>query len=189
MIRHSIISAALLTSGIAFATAGEGEGGEAAEKTNKSIVPNKYAGKYKNGGSDALAAFINDQCKDKDGNFEFTYFFDLCRKNGVKEEQVAKYEGLYADKENNRGIEGRARMTLRNMLAAIVRKEGKVIDRDGDEVEMHLAKPAASGAAAAAQAAASTTGTVTGQGDETEGDDELETEEDGDEDEDLGEDE
>lgn len=163
----TILSLGLAAAAFAAAEVASGTNAEVATeetKGNKSIVPSKYAGKYKNGGSDALALFINEQSKDKDGNFEFAYYFDLCRKNGVKEEQVAKYEGLVADKANNPGIEGRARMTLRNMLAAIVRKEGKVIDRDGKEHAMDLPKPAASGAAAKAQAAASatTTGTETG---------------------------
>ena len=121
--------------------------GEVAEKRTKSIVPPKYANKYKGGGSDALAEFIKAQCVGKDG-FEFPAFFELARKNGIAEEQVAKYEGQIAEKRH--GAEGRARMTLRNMLATFARKNGKLTDLGGNEVEISLPKPALSGAAKAA---------------------------------------
>jgi hypothetical protein len=125
----------------------------AAEKTTKSIVPAKYAGKYKGGGSDPLAEFIKSQSTGKDG-FEFTAFFTLCRKNGLPEDKVAHYESQVAEK--LQGANGRARMTLRNMLATIARKNGKLIALNGEEVEVAVAKPAVSGAAAAAQASAAT---------------------------------
>lgn len=121
---------------------------EATEKSTKSIVPGKYAGKYKDGGSDALAEFIKSQCVGKDG-FEFSAYFELCRKNGIAEEKVAHYEGLVASKAH--GAEGRARMTLRNMLATPARKNGKLTALDGSEVAIDLPKPAVSGAAAKAQ--------------------------------------
>ena len=41
-------------------------------------------------------------------------------------------------------------MTLRNMLATFVRKNGKAIALDGEEVELSLPKPALTGAAKAA---------------------------------------
>jgi hypothetical protein len=123
-----------------------------APKTTKSIVPSKYAGRYKNGGEDALATFIKEQCAEE-GNFKFDKFFELCRKNGLPEDKVAHYEGQVGDKRH--GAEGRARMTLRNMLATIVRKNGKATGLDGTEVELSLPKPALSGAAAkAAESAA-----------------------------------
>lgn len=117
-------------------------------KSTKSIVPSKYAGKYKDGGSDPLAEFIKSQSVGKDG-FEFPAFFTLCRKNGIAEEKVAHYEKLVADKAH--GAEGRARMTLRNMLATPARKNGKLVALDGSEVAIDLPKPAVSGAAAKAQ--------------------------------------
>lgn len=120
----------------------------AAEKSTKSIVPSKYAGKYKDGGSDALAEFIKSQAVGKDG-FEFSAFFELCRKNDIAEEKVAHYEKMVAAKEH--GAEGRARMTLRNMLATPARKNGKLVALDGTEVAIDLPKPAVSGAAAKAQ--------------------------------------
>jgi len=116
-------------------------------KTTKSIVPSKYAGKYKNGGDDPLAQFIKSQCVEE-GNFSFAKFFQLCRDNGLPEEKVAHYEGQVAEKRH--GAEGRARMTLRNMLATIVRKDGKAKGLDGVEVELNLPKPALTGAAKAA---------------------------------------
>lgn len=119
----------------------------AAEKTTKSIVPSKYAGRYKNGGEDPLALFIKEQCATKEG-FSFPNFFDLCRRNGIAEDKVAHYEGQVAEKRH--GAEGRARMTLRNMLATFVRKNGKVVALDGEEVELNLPKPALTGAAKAA---------------------------------------
>lgn len=117
-------------------------------KVTKSIVPQKYNNKYKNGGSDALAVFINEQASGKEG-FEFPAFFALCRKNGIDEAKVAHYEGLVAAKAH--GAEGRARMTLRNMLATPARKNGKLVALDGTEVEVVVAKQAVTGAAAKAQ--------------------------------------
>jgi hypothetical protein len=122
-----------------------------ADSAKKSIVPAKYAGKYKDGGSDALAEFINDQCSGKDG-FEYPAFFLLCRNNiagNLTEEKIAHYEGLVAEKAH--GSQGRARMTLRNMLATICRKQGHLIGLDGEQHEINIPKPAVSGAAAKAK--------------------------------------
>lgn len=119
-------------------------------KSAKSIVPAKYSGKYKGGGSDPLATFINGQCTGKDG-FEFTAFFELARKNGLPEEKVSHYEGQVAEKKQ--GANGRARMTLRNMLAAIARKNGKLVGLDGTETALDLPKAALGGAAAKAKEA------------------------------------
>lgn len=124
---------------------------EGEAKATKSIVPAKYGNKYKNGGSDALATFINEQASGKEG-FEYPAFFELCRKNGIDEAKVAHYEGLVAEKAH--GSQGRARMTLRNMLATIARKNGKLVALDGSEHAIDLPKPAVSGAAAKAQEAA-----------------------------------
>ena len=129
----------------------EVENTEVEVKETKSIVPSKYSGKYKDGGSDALAEFIKSECTGKDG-FEYEAFFALCRKNGLPEEKVAHYEGQVAEKRH--GSQGRARMTLRNMLATIVRKEGKLTKLNGDTHDIDLPKPAVSGAAAKAQEAA-----------------------------------
>lgn len=128
----------------------ETTGADAAPKSNKSIVPSKYAGKYKNGGSDALAEFIKEQATGKDG-FEFSAFFALCKKNGLDEAKVAHYEALVVSKAH--GAEGRARMTLRNMLATVARKNGKLTTLGDEEREIVLPKPAVSGAAAKAQEA------------------------------------
>ena len=117
-------------------------------KATKSIVPARYAGKYKAGGSDALAEFINAQCKGKEG-FEYEAFFELALKNGVSEEQVEKYRGQVAEKRH--GSQGRARMTIRNMIATNVRKTGKVIGLDDSETAIELPKPTLSGAAAKAK--------------------------------------
>jgi hypothetical protein len=118
-----------------------------APKTTKSIVPSKYSGRYKNGGTDELATFIKEQCT-VDGAFSFDKFFELCAANGVAEDKVDHYRGQVAEKRH--GAEGRARMTLRNMLATFVRKNGKATTLDGDEVEINLPKPALTGAAKAA---------------------------------------
>lgn len=124
---------------------------EAATKTAKSIVPSKYSGKYKGGGSDALAEFIKSECTGKDG-FEFSAFFALCRKNGLPEEKVAHYESQVAEKRH--GAQGRSRMTLRNMLATIARKNGKLVRLNDEEQDIDLPKPALTGAAAKAKAEA-----------------------------------
>lgn len=117
----------------------------------KSIVPSKYSGKYKDGGSDALAEFIKAQCSGKDG-FEFPAFFQLCKTNGVDATKVDHYEAQVAEKLH--GAQGRARMTLRNMLATFARKNGKLIGLDGTEHAVSIAKAPLTGAAAKAKEAA-----------------------------------
>lgn len=127
---------------------------EAETKERKSIVPAKYANKYKDGGSDALATFIKEQCTGKEG-FEFPAFFALARKNlggSLTEEKVAHYEGQV--NANAHGSQGRARMTIRNMLATLARKNGKLVGLNGKEVAVDLPKPPVSGAAAKAQESA-----------------------------------
>lgn len=110
----------------------------------KSIVPGGWKSK-----NDALAEFINGQSSGKEG-FEYTAFFALCRKNGLPEEKVAHYEAQVA--EGRHGSQGRAKMTLRNMLATIARKNGKLVGLNDEEVAIDLPKPALTGAAAAAAA-------------------------------------
>src|SRR6478752_2168616 len=117
---------------------------EAEAKERKSIVPAKYGNKYKNGGTDELAVFINAQASGKEG-FEYPAFFALCRKNGIAEDKVAHYEAQVAEKRH--GAQGRARMTLRNMLATLARKNGKALALDGSEVAISLPKAALGGAA------------------------------------------
>jgi hypothetical protein len=122
--------------------------GNGEAKVKKSIVPAKYAGKYKDGGSDDLAKFINEQCRGKEG-FDYGQFFELCRENGLPEDKVAMYEGQVEAK--RLGSQGRARMTLRNMLATIVRKDGKLRNLEGDDIDIELPKVALAGAAAKAK--------------------------------------
>jgi hypothetical protein len=118
-----------------------------ASAERRSIVPSKYGAKYKKGGSDSLARFINDQCV-VDGNFSFDRFFELARKNGVDAAKVNHYEAQVNEKRH--GAPGRARMTLRNMLATPARKTGKLVALDGQEVPVEVAPaitPATSGQA------------------------------------------
>ena len=117
---------------------------QTAEKKTKSIVPVKYAGRYKAGGSDALAEFIKAQSAGE-GGFSFPNFFELCRRNGLPEDKVAHYEQQVADKRH--GAQGRARMTLRNMLATFARKNGELVGLDGSPTSISLPKPTLSGAA------------------------------------------
>lgn len=126
------------------------EAGKAPEaKTEtKSIVPAKYAGKYKGGGQGPTSDFIRKVCGEGD-KFEFSAFFDLCRKNGLPEDKVALYEGQVAAKTN--GANGRARMTLGNMLRAKARKEKKLVDLNGAEWDVPEEPVKVSGAAAAQQ--------------------------------------
>lgn len=158
--RHFPLTAGLLASACFAADAEVGSGEAPTEK--KSIVPSKYAGKYKGGGSDALAAFINEQCTGKEG-FEFSAFFALARKNGLPEEKVSHYEGQIAEKRH--GAQGRARMTLRNMLATIARKNGKLVGLNGEETDIDLPKPAVTGAAARAQEQAAESDSAGGEDD------------------------
>lgn len=120
-------------------------------KETKSIVPAKYAGKYKGGGQGATSDFIRATCGEGD-KFEYPAFFSLCRKNGIAEDKVALYEGQVESK--TQGANGRARMTLGNMLRALARKNQKLVNLADEEVE--VAEPAAklTGAAAAAAAKA-----------------------------------
>jgi|GEM_PF-3233507 len=158
------IKSLMLGSAAAIAFAAAAETGSAAVDTapgagentpvtdKKSIVPQGW--KTKN---DSLAQFIDGQCSGKDG-FEYPAFFQLCRANGLDEAKVAHYSALVDSKAH--GSQGRAKMTLRNMLATIARKNGKLIGLDGAEVALDLPKPALTGAAAKAQetaAAAATT--------------------------------
>lgn len=122
-------------------------------KESKSIVPKKYAGRYKDGGSGELSDFIKKQCTGKEG-FEYTAFFQLCRDNGVNADQVKKYEDIVASKVQ--GANGRARMTLRNMLETIARKNGKLKGLDGDEIAISVPARVVGGAAAKAQETAAT---------------------------------
>ena len=122
------------------------------QKTTKSIVPAKYSGRYKNGGEDALAQFIKEQCT-VEGKFDFQKFFELCEKNDLPTEKVEHYKAQVAEKRH--GAEGRARMTLRNMLATIARKNGKMTGLDGEEKDVSLPKAALTGAAKAAAEKAS----------------------------------
>lgn len=116
---------------------------EAEAKTTKSIVPHGWKSK-----GDELSKFVDKQSTGKDG-FEYSAFFMLCRKNGVAEDQVKKYEDVVASKAH--GGQGRAKMTLRNLLATIARKNGKLVGLDGEEVAINIPKPAVSGAAAKAK--------------------------------------
>jgi len=113
-------------------------------KTTKSIVPSKYSGRYKNGGTDELAQFIKAQCETEQG-FSFEKFFELCSKNGIAQDKVDHYQNQVSEKRH--GAEGRARMTLRNMLATFARKNGKLIGLDDAETPVNLPKPALTGAA------------------------------------------
>lgn len=125
-----------------------------APKEAKSIVPKKYAGKYKGGGSDDLARFIKQEAGEGD-KFNWDSFWLLCRKNGIADEQVNKYqEQVSADAH---GAKGRARMTLGNMLRAKARKNGKLIKLDDTEDAVSVAAVAVSGAAAKAQETAAAT--------------------------------
>lgn len=113
----------------------------------KSIVPARYAGKYSGGGSDDLANFINAQAKGDDGKFSFDRFFDLCRRNGVEGSKVDHYQGQVNEKRH--GAPGRARMTLRNMLATVARKNGSLTGLDGSNVPISLPKASKPGTPAA----------------------------------------
>lgn len=119
------------------------------QKTTKSIVPSKYSGRYKNGGEGPLAEFIKTQST-VDSVFSFDRFFALCLKNGLPQDKVDHYRGQVQEKRH--GAEGRTRMTLRNMLATIARKNGKLIGLDDAEVQIDLPKAALTGAAAKAAA-------------------------------------
>lgn len=91
-------------------------------KVVKSIVPSKYAGKYKNGGDDALAVFIKEQCT-VDGKFDFNKFGELAKINGIDAAKVDGYLAAIAEKKG--GAAGRMRMTLRNSMTPLCRADAK----------------------------------------------------------------
>ena len=131
--------------------ASEAPAAEAAPaKANKSIVPSKYAGKYKKP-MDELAKFLDDNAT-TEGTLDPIKLFAICRANGIADAHIEPYEKAVADKAH--GASGRARMTLRNRLATIVRKEGGlVVEKDGAKTAIHLAPLATVGAAKAAEEA------------------------------------
>jgi len=136
------------------AAAGSTEALATEATAKKSIVPAKYAGKYK-GAGDSVSEFINTQSSGKEG-FEFPAFFSLCRKNGIAEDKVKHYEDQVLVEKRN-GSPGRARMTLGNMLRSIARNKGQLIGLNDEATTFaDLKKPAVSGAAAAAQETAET---------------------------------
>ena len=107
----------------------------------KSIVPNKYAGKYKNGGQGPTSDFIRNQCGEGD-KFEYDAFFNLASKNGIPEDKIALYKGQVDAKQL--GANGRARMTLGNMLRAKARKDQKLVALNGETIDVaepQLPKP------------------------------------------------
>lgn len=100
-------------------------------KESRSVVPAKYAGKYKNGGEGPTSEFIKAQCGEGD-KFEFPAFFQLAAKNGIDEAKIANYKSAVDAKTN--GANGRARMTLGNMLRALARKNQKLVGLNGKDV-------------------------------------------------------
>lgn len=144
------LMAVLATSAMLHSAEGVAEGATEAAPAKKSIVPAKYAGKYK-GAGDAVAEFINKESSDTSG-FQFQAFFALCRANGLDEAKVKMYEDQVFT-ENRHGAKGRARMTLGNMLRSLARKNGGLKGLNGEVTELVVAKVALAGAAAAAQAA------------------------------------
>lgn len=106
-------------------------------KTVKSIVPSKYAGKYKRGSGDAVATFIEKQSGDDKGVFSFDRFFGLATANEIAAEKVSHYKGQVDAKLN--GAAGRARMTLGNMLRSLARKNGKLKGNDGKSHTLEVA--------------------------------------------------
>jgi hypothetical protein len=116
---------------------------DAPTNVRKSIVPSKYAGKYKRGGSDELATFINSQSAGEDGKFSFDKFFELAVKNGLDATKVEGYRTQVNEKRH--GAQGRARMTIRNMLATPARKNGKLVGLDGQEHNIQVAAPVVPG--------------------------------------------
>lgn len=121
----------------------------------KSIVPSKYAGKYKNGGSGPTAMFIKEQSY-AEGACDFPKFFELCAKNGVPAEKITHFQNLIADPAAH-GSKGKARMTLGNMLIAKARKGEGLVGLDGQTYDVKEEKAAVTGAAAKAQETATGT--------------------------------
>lgn len=126
---------------------------------NKSIIGEKYRGKY-TGAGDWLAAMIDGQVqvpefknkttKDEDGNettksvatgqkpVDITKLFALAAANGIDAEE------RYGDQIERPNATGRLRMTIGNMLRARARKrhglndlEGTFIEADADFVGEH----------------------------------------------------
>jgi hypothetical protein len=119
-------------------------------KTTKSIVPAKYAGKYKDpANDDALRTFIKEQTYEN-GKVNLDKFYELCLANGVPAEQVTKYKTQTDAKVG--GASGRAVMTLRNLMSTVARKGEGMKGLDGKTYDVKIAKAALTGAAADAAA-------------------------------------
>lgn len=156
--RRAFLSLALASmAGVAFAPSADAGAAAPAVETPatapKSIVPSKYAGKYKNGGSGAVPDFIKSQAYEGNDLVPDS-FFSLCTVNGIDADKIAHYKAQVDAK--TQGSAGRARMTLGNMLASKARKQGFLLNQAGEQVALDVPKPALGGAAAKAAAAAGT---------------------------------
>lgn len=143
---------------------GHVDGGAAAtgsdtEKTIKSIVPSKYASKYKDpSNDDALRTFIKEQCGEN-GKINLPKFYELLRKNEIADEHIKKFEVLTENLGNDEkgnpikpagGVAGRAVMTLRNRLTPRARTDKGLIGLDGKTYDVRVAPAPKTGAVAAA---------------------------------------
>ena len=144
-----------------------GEPGGAEAKEVKSIVPSKYAAKYKDpNNDDPLRTFIKEQCGQP---IDLSKFYALLRANGIAEEHIKKFEVLTENLGNDDkgnpikpagGVAGRAVMTLRNRLTPIARTDKGIVGLDGKTYDVRLPPAPKTGAvakAAEAKAAAETT--------------------------------
>lgn len=138
------------------AVAGAGAEGS---KEVKSIVPTKYASKYKDpANDDALRTFIKEQCGEN-GKINLPKFYALLRANGVADEHIKKFEDLTENLGNDEkgnpikpagGVAGRAVMTLRNRLTPIARSDKGIVGLDGKTYDVKLPPAPKTGAVAKA---------------------------------------
>lgn len=138
--------------------AGAEASGEA--KEIKSIVPSKYAAKYKDpSNDDPLRKFIKEQCGTP---IDLVKFYALLRANSVGNEHIEKFEAVTTNLPEGQkpagGVAGRAVMTLRNRLTPIARSDKGLVGLDGKTYDVKLPPAPKTGAvakAAEAKAAAS----------------------------------
>jgi hypothetical protein len=130
--------------------AGAEASGEA--KEIKSIVPSKYAAKYKDPkNDDPLRSFIKEQCGSP---IDLVKFYALLRANGIGDEHIKKFEAITTDLPEGTkpagGVAGRAVMTLRNRLTPIARSDKGIVGLDGKTYDVKLPPAPKTGAVAKA---------------------------------------
>lgn len=107
---------------------GDDEEGDDEEGERGGFIKSKYREEYRkheDSCGDDLAQFLGSEFKDKDGKFMPAEFIAFVEENGIEPGEFRAITRKSGDLPH--GLMGRARMTLRNRLASLVRKNGHLI--------------------------------------------------------------